>query len=79
MKTFLAIVSVIGLAGCAEWGAIKSGVASHGTKAADEQLEVAEWGICKATTIGAWMRRYGSDAEKKAAWAKLCTDNAIAP
>lgn len=73
LKT-LAAISIVSIlvSGCAEFGAIKSGVATHGANLADEALITGEWTICQAITVGAWKRAYGNDAEKAAAWRALC-------
>ena len=60
------------LSGCAEFSVVKSGVATHGAKIADENLDVAVWSICNAQTVGAWVRRYGTDETKSEAWRILC-------
>ena len=78
MKTVL-VVFLLLLTGCAEFGAVKSGIASHGAKAADEALDVAEWGVCEAPTMGAWQRRYGKDATKVDGWKQLCTKAVATP
>ena len=72
-KTFSTIfVASILVSGCAEFGVIKSGVATHGAKIADENLDVSVWGLCNAQTVGAWVRRYGTDQAKSEAWRVLC-------
>ena len=76
MKKFLVIAGFLGaslLPGCAELQVAKQAVADNDAKAADAELEVSEWGICNAATIGAWMRRYGNDPEKVEGWKRLCS------
>lgn len=70
---------IASLSGCAEFSAVKTGVASHGAQAADEALIVSEWGVCQATTMGAWQRRYGADPVKADGWRKLCSQAAVTP
>lgn len=65
-------ILLLTLTGCAEFRAGQSAVATHGAEAADAELEVSEWGICRAATVGAWLRRYGSDPAKANAWRQLC-------
>ena len=75
MKQAIAALLVLTLAGCAEWGALKTGVASHGENAADEVRTTAEWTLCQAMTVGAWKRAYGSDPDKAGAWKVLCASD----
>ena len=78
MKTVLVIVLLL-LTGCAEFSAVKTGIASHGAQAADEALDVAEWGVCEAVTMGAWQRKYGRDAAKVEGWKRLCEKAVATP
>ena len=78
MKTAL-VVFLLLLTGCAEFSAVKTGIASHGAQAADEALDVAEWGVCEATTMGAWQRKYGKEAAKVEGWKQLCTKAVATP
>lgn len=57
-------------AGCAN-PAIKMAVTEAAT-AADAELAVATFAMCRAITVGAWVRAYGSDAAKAEAWRALC-------
>lgn len=66
------------LTGCAGYGAVKSGVASYGAKAADESRMAAEWTICNAISVGAWKRAYGANPEKADAWRRLCAEELTA-
>lgn len=75
MKTALILMALF-LSGCASWETLQAGVAIQGARAADEALQVHEWGICEAATVGSWKRRYGQDPDKADAWAKLCSKNA---
>lgn len=79
MKTVLVLIFVMLAVGCAELNAAKAGVAIHGARAADTELEVAEWGVCQAVTMGAWQRRYGSKPDKIDGWRKLCSREPVAP
>lgn len=74
-------VSVL-LTGCAEWGAIKSGVSVHGARLADEQLITARWMSCEAATVGAIRRKYKDDPVGMRAWQDFCSlkaEQAITP
>lgn len=70
---------VVLFTGCAELSAVKSGIATHGASAADDALEAAEWGVCKAPTMGAWQRRYGSLPDKADGWRRLCGSSVTVP
>lgn len=78
MKTVLVLMMLF-LAGCAELNAAKAGVAVHGARASDTELEVAEWGVCQAPTMGAWQRRYGNKPDKIDGWRKLCAKEPATP
>jgi len=87
VNTFLRFMWLLGVAflimfamsGCTQYGIVKSAVAINGAKAADAELEVSEWGVCEAPTMGAWQRRYGTSPEKIDGWKKLCTKSVSAP
>lgn len=68
----LAITAMLLLAGCAEFSAIKTGIATHGASAADEALAVARWQACTAATIGSLERDMGGDQERIAGWILWC-------
>lgn len=78
MKTVLVLL-ILMLTGCAEMSAFRFGFASHGADVADQALATAEWGVCKAPTMGAWQRRYGNNPEKAEGWRKLCSTGAVTP
>lgn len=67
------------LSGCAGYDTVKTAVATNGAKAADEELQAAEWGVCEATTMGAWQRRYGTQPDKVDGWRRLCTKAVTTP
>lgn len=79
MKTLLAILALALLAGCAEYGVVKTAVAVDGAKAADEVRATAEWTLCDAMTVGAWRRAYAADSRRADGWSKLCTQPAGSP
>ena len=77
---YLSLALVI-LAGCGQTsqGNVIRGLAQdRGAEIFDEGLENAEWFICRAASVGAVMRRYGSSAVKAAAWRALCLPDARA-
>jgi hypothetical protein len=75
---FYAITLAV-MSGCSSWNTMQSAASIQGAKAADEELETAEWGVCMAPTVGAWQRRYGGNPVKAEGWAKLCSKQAIIP
>lgn len=79
--TLFALIILFSLlaSGCAEFSAVRSGVASHGANAADQALSTAEWGVCKGVTMGAWQRRYGNNPRKTMGWRDLCSESATLP
>jgi hypothetical protein len=73
-KTMLliALAALVTLAGCAEYRAVKVGLADHGAQGAREVRETAEWTICQAITVGEWVRAYGDNPNKANGWRQLC-------
>ncbi len=66
------IILALALTGCAEFQAVKSGVADHGAQLADEALNVAKWQTCQAASIGSLERELGGDRERIAGWILWC-------
>jgi hypothetical protein len=62
------------LSGCASVDSI----ADRGAAVSDEALQSAEFIMCRAITVGTWVRTYGNDPQKADAWRKLCTATPIA-
>lgn len=60
------------LTGCAELSALRTGVVTEGANAMDRAATDAEFTLCRAISVGAWMRRYGRDAVKAEAWRSIC-------
>lgn len=81
MRPALAVVvALLVMTGCAEFSAMKSGIATHGASAADQALEAARWGACTAATVGAIKRRYANDPTGLRGWQDYCSDaQVIAP
>lgn len=77
MKTVFVLLVILVLAGCSGFSTVKYAVAIEGAKVADEALQVSEWGLCEATTVGAWKRKFGQNPEKAEAWTKLCSDKDV--
>ncbi len=66
------ILLLITLAGCAQWNAVKVGVAATTEKAADESLQVILWQFCKAASIGSIERWVDGDQELADARMTVC-------
>lgn len=79
MKAAIAVLALLMLAGCAGWSSLKYGVAKEGAIVADEALDASEWGVCEATTMGAWQRRYGTAPAKADGWRALCGRSVTLP
>lgn len=59
---------MLAVSGCAAQGAIVDRVAT----VADTLQSDAELVLCRGITVGAWVRAYGNDPAKAAAWRVLC-------
>lgn len=64
-----ALALAIPLTACA---ATQAKLETDGAIIADDVRSAAELTLCKAITIGAWVRAYGSSPEKAAAWKAIC-------
>jgi len=67
-KTLLALAIAGAISGCSMLGKI----AEIGKGANDEALKTSEFTICKATSVGAIMRRFNTKKLAEA-WINLCT------
>lgn len=73
--TLLAILAVLlTLTSCAEYDRASEHLKMEGARATDAFLETSEYGICSASTIGAIMRRYGSNPDAADAWQIFCEE-----
>lgn len=70
MKAAMIAVLLLALTGCSTL----TNLVSQGAKLNDAAAESAEVTICRGISIGAWMRAYGTDAEKAKAWRVLCDE-----
>ena len=71
----IALGLLLFLAGCGftpQGDAAREYIAIRGAQVADQSLQNSVWGVCKATTIGAVMRRYSHSAERMAAYMAFC-------
>ena len=74
----LLVLTISVLSGCAEVAAFRSGVATHGSDAADQALETTLWALCNASPVGAINRRFKTQDEIEA-YQRLCLNNLAAP
>jgi hypothetical protein len=51
-------------------------VVKKGADGYDDVRAAAEFTMCKAISVGAWIRAYGSSKEKAEAWRTLCHEPA---
>lgn len=72
MKTLLIATLALALTSCAQFSALKGAVADQGAAVSNEARDAAEFTLCRAITVGAWLRAYGTDIEKAKAWQTLC-------
>jgi len=62
------LVCTVLLSGCAQLPA----VIAKGADANDTLRSGAEFTLCRAISIGAWVRAYGNSPEKAQAWRTIC-------
>lgn len=77
MRYVVCALLVVMLSACANQAQFLAGqqvVADTAAKIADEQLVIGIFMVCKAPTVGAWIRRFGTDAVKSAAWRNMCQE-----
>jgi hypothetical protein len=70
MKILLAICLGIGLTGC---GTLQP-FAAKGADVYDQLRLGAEFTLCRAISVGAWVRAYGGNVEKAQAWRAICQE-----
>lgn len=68
---FIVALMALALTGC---GTLTN-LVSQGAKLNDAAAESAEVTICRGISIGAWVRAYGTNAEKAKAWRVLCEES----
>jgi len=69
----VATLLVLFITGCAQYGALKKGVASAAQEAADEALEVVLWQLCRASSIGSINRWIAGDQDLADAYKVICS------
>lgn len=67
MKTCIVVVAMA-LSGCAAL----SPTVDKAADAYDQARLGAEFTMCRAISIGAWVRAYGNDPERAKAWKTIC-------
>ena len=73
----VAIAGGVQLTGCAQLGVIRSSLDIQGAQAADRVRDDAEFIMCRGITIGAWVRKYGSNPQQAEAWKILCSTDSL--
>lgn len=68
-KAALATALLVLLTGCSQLSIVKDQAAGI----ADGSLEASVYGACVASSVGALVRRYGSDPDGRAAWELYCS------
>ena len=58
---------------------VRSSVESYGSDAYDEGIDNALFFLCRATSVGSVVRRFGSSEAKLTAWSVLCLYNGRFP
>jgi hypothetical protein len=69
----LAALLLTGCAGTLDYAA------TRGADVSDAALEASEWTVCRAATVGAVLRRYGTSPERMEAWRRLCLPDLASP
>lgn len=72
MRSSLLLVLV--LAGCAPVQQAEDQLVNTFAGASDQARETSELVLCRGITVGAWVRAYGSNPERAAAWRTLCSN-----
>jgi hypothetical protein len=68
MRLILIALAAVLLSGCAQLQIVRG----YGANAADGVLEGGLYATCTAATVGSLVRRYGTDADGRAAWQMMC-------
>jgi len=75
MRAICFAIALLALGACGQTpqgSLIRDVVQTRGAEIYDEGLENAEFFICRAASVGAVMRRYGSSVDRAQAWRTLC-------
>jgi hypothetical protein len=77
MKKIYLIFAAILMSGCAQYGAVTGAIRTNGAEVADKEMEAAVYVLCKGVTVGAWVRRFGTNQASADAWKVLCVEQAV--
>lgn len=69
---FACLVAILALSGCSTLNIARTVIDVKGQEVADRVLADAEFVMCRAVPVGAWVRRYGSSPDLAAAWKTIC-------
>lgn len=69
------LVLALFLAGCGASDMYRGAIATESAKGADDFVETARWGLCKAASIGSIRRAYGRSVEAARRYAEFCEIN----
>ena len=69
---FAFAVAFAALSGCSTLNIARAAIDAQGKEVADRVLADAEFVMCRAVPVGAWVRRYGSSPDLAAAWKTIC-------
>lgn len=73
MKWLCGLCVAFACGGCA--GSLQlQAAAQKAADVEDQALVGATWTMCRAISVGAWLRAYSADPAKAAAWRTLCSD-----
>lgn len=65
-RALVALAIAAALAGCTQ-------LQTRAAAIADDLGALGEFQLCRAMTVGAWVRAYGAEPKKAEAWRTLCT------
>lgn len=72
-KNLIAAAGLLVVSGCSGWAALQAG-AQKAAEVEDQALVAATWTLCRAISVGAWLRAYSTDPAKANAWRTLCSE-----
>lgn len=72
MRNLLWVAALLVVGGCGATDVYRSAIATESAEGADDFVETARWGLCKAASIGSIRRAYGGSAEQARKYADFC-------
>jgi hypothetical protein len=66
------LIAILLLGGCGASDMYRGAIATESAKGADDFVDTARWGLCKAASIGSIRRAYGGSAEQARTYAEFC-------